>query len=137
MWREKRRADGSFREGDGEHFVVEGDEYDTAFFDKTPKFLHYSPRTLLLTSCEFDHADIYDDLEQITEQFEKLVDLVPPDGTVIAATDSPVVRAIVERAAATVEGYGFSESALWKVSDVTFDAQGTQMNVWNGGERRK
>jgi UDP-N-acetylmuramate: L-alanyl-gamma-D-glutamyl-meso-diaminopimelate ligase len=56
---------GSFRLGQGEHFVIEGDEYDTAFFDKTPKFLHYEAQSLLLTSCEFDHADIYDSLEQI------------------------------------------------------------------------
>ncbi len=130
-----RNLDGGFRLGAGDCFVVEGDEYDTAFFDKTPKFLHYAPRTLLLTSCEFDHADIYESLEQIQAQFEKLVGLVPGDGAVIAATDSPTVRAIIERAGAPVQGYGFSEEALWKVSDVTFDARGTQMNVWKGEER--
>ena len=67
-----RNFGSGFRLGAGEHFVIEGDEYDTAFFDKTPKFLHYAPRTLLVTSCEFDHADIYESLEQIQAQFDKL-----------------------------------------------------------------
>jgi UDP-N-acetylmuramate: L-alanyl-gamma-D-glutamyl-meso-diaminopimelate ligase len=71
---------GPFRDGAGPHFVVEGDEYDTAFFDKTPKFLHYHPRTLLLTSVEFDHADIYRDLEHVKEAFRGLVRGMPTDG---------------------------------------------------------
>ena len=65
--------DGSFREGAGDHFVVEGDEYDTAFFDKTPKFLHYHPQTLVVTSVEFDHADIYRDLNHVKSAFREVV----------------------------------------------------------------
>src|SRR5262249_3510477 len=72
--------DGSFREGSGDHFVVEGDEYDTAFFDKTPKFLHYHPRTLIVTSVEFDHADIYRDLEHVKDAFRALIRQLPRDG---------------------------------------------------------
>ncbi|MBW2714345.1 MAG: UDP-N-acetylmuramate dehydrogenase, partial [Deltaproteobacteria bacterium] len=73
---------GSFREGAGAHFVVEGDEYDTAFFDKTPKFIHYHPETLLLTSVEFDHADIYRDLNHVKESFRSLVEGMPQHGTI-------------------------------------------------------
>ena len=69
--------EGSFHEGQGVHFVVEGDEYDTAFFDKTPKFLHYGARTLLITSVEFDHADIYRDLDHVKEAFRSLVAKLP------------------------------------------------------------
>ena len=125
----------SYRLGSGDEFVIEGDEYDTAFFDKTPKFLHYAPKTLLLTSCEFDHADIYDSLEQIQQSFVDLVKLMPEDGRIVAATDNQAVRQIVEGARASVEGYGFQEEATWKVSDVTFDSEGTSFNVWSGGER--
>ena len=126
---------GSFRLGQGEHFVIEGDEYDTAFFDKTPKFLHYAAQNLLLTSCEFDHADIYESIEQIKVAFRELVEGVPAEGRIVAATDVPIVNEIVQGAAAAVEGYGFKSSALWRVSDVAFDADATQFTVWRGDER--
>jgi len=126
---------GSFRLGQGEHFVIEGDEYDTAFFDKTPKFLHYAAQNLLLTSCEFDHADIYESLEQIKAAFRELIAGVPAGGRIVAATDVPIVNEIVQGAAAAVEGYGFKASALWRVSDVAFDADATQFTVWRGDER--
>jgi len=126
----------SFRIGAGEHFVVEGDEYDTAFFDKTPKFLHYSPRTVLFTSCEFDHADIYASLDDVERAFRELVRAVPPDGHIVAATDVTAVQQIVsEEASAAVEGYGFQEEASWKMSDVVVDEEGTTLNVWQGGVR--
>lgn len=127
--------EGSFRLGAGEHFVIEGDEYDTAFFDKTPKFLHYGASSLLLTSCEFDHADIYESLEQIQSAFRKLAEVVPADGRIVAATDVETVSQIVQDVAAPVEGYGFKEPALWRVSDVAFDRNGTQFSVWHGNER--
>ncbi|MCP4007410.1 MAG: UDP-N-acetylmuramate:L-alanyl-gamma-D-glutamyl-meso-diaminopimelate ligase [bacterium] len=126
---------GSFRLGEGDHFVIEGDEYDTAFFDKTPKFLHYDARTVLLTSCEFDHADIYESLDQIQSAFRKLVAQLPADGCVIASTDSDTVRAIVAESPAKVDGYGFREGASWRVSDMTFDSSGTQFTLWYGEER--
>jgi UDP-N-acetylmuramate: L-alanyl-gamma-D-glutamyl-meso-diaminopimelate ligase len=124
-----------FRLGTGPHFVIEGDEYDTAFFDKTPKLLHYAPRTLLLTSCEFDHADIYDSLDQIEAAFALGVGMVPSDGVIVAASDSESVRRVISRSSAPVEGYGFRDPAVWKVSDVSFDAAGTQFNVWREDER--
>jgi UDP-N-acetylmuramate: L-alanyl-gamma-D-glutamyl-meso-diaminopimelate ligase len=126
---------GSTRLGEGEHFVIEGDEYDTAFFDKTPKFWHYDARTLLITSCEFDHADIYDSLEQVQSAFRTGIDAMPASGRIVAATDSPLVRALVEGTSASVEGYGFCEPALWRVSDVTFDDECTELTLWRGDDR--
>ncbi len=97
--------DGSFRDGAGPDFVVEGDEYDTAFFDKTPKFLHYHARTLVITSVEFDHADIYRDLGQVKDEFRKLVQSMPADGAVIAAVEEPNVADVVAGAPCRVIGY--------------------------------
>jgi UDP-N-acetylmuramate: L-alanyl-gamma-D-glutamyl-meso-diaminopimelate ligase len=126
---------GSFRLGCGEHFVIEGDEYDTAFFDKTPKFLHYDARSVLFTSCEFDHADIYASLEQIQAAFRALVSGVPAEGRVVAAADDPRVAEVVRDLRAPVETYGFRPEALWRASDVAFDASATQLTVWRGEER--
>jgi UDP-N-acetylmuramate: L-alanyl-gamma-D-glutamyl-meso-diaminopimelate ligase len=103
--------DGSFREGQGEHFVVEGDEYDTAFFDKTPKFLHYHPQSLVLTSVEFDHADIYRDLDHVKSAFRELVSGMPADGTVVAAAACEGVADVVRSAACRVLRYGVAASA--------------------------
>ena len=122
--------EGSFREGEGEHFVVEGDEYDTAFFDKTPKFLHYHPRTLIVTSVEFDHADIYRDLEHVKSAFRKLVAGMPPDGIVVAAWDHANVREVVAGAPCPIVRYGTDEEPLrlerdWLASSLAGDARGT------------
>jgi UDP-N-acetylmuramate: L-alanyl-gamma-D-glutamyl-meso-diaminopimelate ligase len=125
----------SFRLGEGEHFVIEGDEYDTAYFDKTPKFRHYAPRSLLLTSCEFDHADIYRSLEEVTAAFRSLVELVPEDGRIVAAIDEPNVRVALEAAEAPIDGYGFTEDARWRVTDVAFDEKRTGFTLWRDGER--
>jgi len=130
-----RNFDSSFRLGQGEHFVVEGDEYDTAFFDKTPKFLHYNARSVLLTSCEFDHADIYGSLDEIRAVFTQLIDSLPADARITACADYPAVAELVADASVPVETYGFTEKALWKASDVCFDATGTQFSVWRGDER--
>ena len=96
---------GSFREGEGPHFVVEGDEYDTAFFDKTPKFLHYHAQTLIVTSVEFDHADIYRDLDHVKSAFCEVVARMPADGTIVADVDHANVREVVSGAPCRVLGY--------------------------------
>jgi UDP-N-acetylmuramate: L-alanyl-gamma-D-glutamyl-meso-diaminopimelate ligase len=130
--------DGSFREGQGAHFVVEGDEYDTAFFDKTPKFLHYHPRTLLLTSVEFDHADIYRDLDHVKQAFRTLVAGMPADGTIVAATAQAGVRDVVAAAPCRVIGYAAqSEDARvdWQARALAPDATGTRFEIWRGGRR--
>ncbi|HEX5067410.1 MAG TPA: UDP-N-acetylmuramate:L-alanyl-gamma-D-glutamyl-meso-diaminopimelate ligase [Myxococcota bacterium] len=130
--------DGSFREGQGAHFVVEGDEYDTAFFDKTPKFLHYHPRTLLLTSVEFDHADIYRDLDHVKDAFRKLVSGMPADGTIVAATAHACVRDVVKGAPCRVIGYAADAPeapAAWQARALSPDAAGTRFELWRDGAR--
>ena len=102
---------GSFREGQGPHFVVEGDEYDTAFFDKTPKFLHYHPNTLILTSVEFDHADIYRDLDHVKSAFRTLVSSLAKDATIVAAVGHDGVRDVLSQAPCRVIGYAVERGA--------------------------
>jgi len=116
-----------FRLGKGPYFVVEGDEYDTAFFDKGPKFLHYSPWVVILTSIEFDHADIYRDLDHVRENFRKLIRLLPPDGRLIANRDDPVVLAESSEAGCPVASYGLQEGALWSARDVSVGPRETSL----------
>ncbi len=132
-----RDFEGSFREGQGEHFVVEGDEYDTAFFDKTPKFLHYGARTLVITSVEFDHADIYRDLEHVKQAFRSCVAQLPAGGTIVAAVDHPGVRDVIRDAPCPVVGYGASGDgpASWRAAEVAADAEGTGFEVVIDGRR--
>jgi UDP-N-acetylmuramate: L-alanyl-gamma-D-glutamyl-meso-diaminopimelate ligase len=96
----------SFHVGTGERFVVEGDEYNAAYFDRGPKFLHYSPQTLILTSVEYDHADLYESPEALVAAFEKLVAGLPEDGVLVAWGDSPSVREVAEKAPCRVIFYG-------------------------------
>jgi UDP-N-acetylmuramate: L-alanyl-gamma-D-glutamyl-meso-diaminopimelate ligase len=98
--------DRTARAGAGTHFVIEGDEYDTAFFDKSPKFLHYRANTAVLTSVEFDHADIYRDLDHVKESFRALVASLPEDGLLVARWDHPHVRDVCQEAPCEVQGYG-------------------------------
>jgi UDP-N-acetylmuramate: L-alanyl-gamma-D-glutamyl-meso-diaminopimelate ligase len=102
----------SYRLGKGRHFVIEGDEYDTAYFDKGPKFLHYRPRVVLLTSIEFDHADIYRDLDHVRESFRRLAAILPPDGLLVACADYPDVVAVAREARCPVIFYATGENAL-------------------------
>src|SRR5712692_3261931 len=87
-----RNFNRSYGLGGGEDFVIEGDEYETSFFDKGPKFLHYRPRSVILTSVEYDHAEMYPDLASVKEAFRKLVALVPGDGTLVCCADDPNAR---------------------------------------------
>jgi UDP-N-acetylmuramate: L-alanyl-gamma-D-glutamyl-meso-diaminopimelate ligase len=95
--------------GTGPAFVVEGDEYSTSYTDKGPKFLHYAPRTLILTSVEFDHADLYADLDAVKEAFRKGVAIVPPDGRIVAFADDPNVRDVLREARARVTHYSLED----------------------------
>jgi UDP-N-acetylmuramate: L-alanyl-gamma-D-glutamyl-meso-diaminopimelate ligase len=110
--------DCNFRVGKGAFFVVEGDEYDTAFFDKGPKFLHYSPHIAVITSIEFDHADIYADLEAVKKSFRKLIAIMPQDGCLVAHLDDPAVAELVVEAPCRVIGYGQHGRNDWCLSDV-------------------
>jgi len=129
--------EGSFREGAGEHFVVEGDEYDTAFFDKTPKLWHYRPRTLLVTSVEFDHADIYRDLEHVKSAFRTAVARMPAGGAIVAALDHANVRDVVAGAGCRVVGYGAESEGpgalRYRAGGVRADAGGTRFEVLRDG----
>lgn len=109
-----REFGGNFRLGRGPYFVVEGDEYDSAYFDKYPKFMHYRPHAAIVTSIEYDHADIYDSLEEIVVQFERFVSLIPPDGLLVACWDYETVRRVAARATCRVLRYGDHEQADWQ-----------------------
>ena len=123
-----------FRLGEGRHFVVEGDEYDTAYFDKVPKFLHYHPRSLIVTSLEFDHADIYEDVHAIEREFDKLMRLVPRSGRILACASAPRVMSRVGFAKATVESYSARPgvTADWSVANVETTPQGSAFTVFRG-----
>jgi UDP-N-acetylmuramate: L-alanyl-gamma-D-glutamyl-meso-diaminopimelate ligase len=99
-------------------FLLEGDEYDTAFFDKGPKFLHYFPDAAILTHVEFDHADIYRDLDAVKTAFKRLVNLIPRRGRVVAYDGSENVTECVARAFCPVERYGFAADSHWRIADL-------------------
>jgi len=114
-------------------FIVEGDEYDTAFFDKGPKFLHYFPDGLILTHVEFDHADIYADLDAVKTAFKRLVNLVPRRGLIVAFDGSDNVTECVSHALCRVERYGFSEDAKWRLKNLRHENGLTRWEVWHEG----
>jgi len=114
-------------------FIVEGDEYDTAFFDKGPKFLHYFPDGLILTHVEFDHADIYADLEAVKTAFKRLVNLVPRRGLIVAFDGSDNVSECVGRALCRVERYGFCETSDWRIRNLRHENGLTRWEVWRAG----
>lgn len=124
----------SFQLGNGRFFILEGDEYDTAFFDKGPKFLHYFPDALILTSVEFDHADIYKDLDAVETSFKRLVNLVPRRGRIIAFHPGDSVERCVARAFCPVERYGGTEQATWRISDLRFEGDRTKWPVLRNGK---
>lgn len=148
----------SFHLGAGKHFILEGDEYDTAFFDKGPKFLHYFPDVVILTSVEFDHADIYKDLDAVETAFKRLVNLIPRRGRIVAfdgvaggAAESPSLERCLARAFCPVERYGAGPHSKWRVTNLRLEptrtcwtvlhddkpwadlefALGGEYNVWN------
>ncbi|MGD9159519.1 MAG: Mur ligase family protein, partial [Desulfobacteraceae bacterium] len=119
----------SFKLGSGDYFVIEGDEYDTAFFDKGPKFLHYAPFVAILTSIEFDHADIYRDLDHVISSFRKLIEIMPPRGLVIANSDDQIVSEETKKAKCRLWTYGFNENAQWRAVDIKDEKEGTYVRI--------
>jgi UDP-N-acetylmuramate: L-alanyl-gamma-D-glutamyl-meso-diaminopimelate ligase len=115
---------GNYRMGDGRPFVVEGDEYDTAYFDKGPKFLHYRPEVVVLTSLEFDHADIYRDIAHYESAFARFVALMPERGHLAVAMSYPAAVVLAEDAACHVETYGLEAGEL-QARELTFDERGS------------
>jgi UDP-N-acetylmuramate: L-alanyl-gamma-D-glutamyl-meso-diaminopimelate ligase len=131
----------SFHLGEGKHFILEGDEYDTAFFDKGPKFLHYFPDSLILTSVEFDHADIYKDLDAVETAFKRLVNLIPRrgrivafDGATVEASESASLERSLSKAFCPVERYGGGPRANWRVANLRFEPLRTTWNVLHDGK---
>lgn len=123
----------SFRLGQGAErfFVVEGDEYDTAYFDKGPKFLHYKPEYLLCTSLEYDHADIYENVQQIVERFTQVMNLVPKHGHIVMHANSPYLKEAMLRANICARLQTYGEGGDWVASDVKEDANGLSFFVKN------
>lgn len=123
----------SFALGQGKHFILEGDEYDTAFFDKGPKFLHYFPDAVILTSVEFDHADIYKDLDAVETAFKRLVNLVPRRGRIVAYDAGASLKRCLARAFCPVERYGSNPLAAWRVTNLKLDTNRTTWSVLHDG----
>jgi len=126
-------GDRSYGLGGGEEFIIEGDEYDTAFFDKGPKFLHYHPDELILTSLEYDHADIYPDLASIELQFRRLVNLVPRGGRIVIWGESRELKEVTAKAFCPVETFGLTADCDWFAGDIVWHDSATQFRVAHRG----
>ncbi len=129
----------SFRVTDGEYFVIEGDEYDTAYFDKKPKFMHYLPEIAVVNNIEFDHADIYKDIHEIKFAFSRLMNLVPSNGRLICGIDSPIVREVLDemhgKLHTNIETFGTSDDAKWQARDIDFSGDVTKFTVFKEGKQ--
>jgi UDP-N-acetylmuramate: L-alanyl-gamma-D-glutamyl-meso-diaminopimelate ligase len=124
----------SYRLGQGRDFVIEGDEYDSAFFDKTAKFLKYLPDIAVINNVEFDHADIYADIDAVSLSFRRLVNLVPRKGLLLIGADSPRALALREHARSRVETFGTAGDTDWQAHDVRASAGSTVFKVRRRGD---
>jgi UDP-N-acetylmuramate: L-alanyl-gamma-D-glutamyl-meso-diaminopimelate ligase len=123
----------SYRVGAGRHFVIEGDEYDSAFFDKTAKFLKYLPDVAVVNNVEFDHADIYADLDAVRLAFRRLATLVPRNGLLLLGADSPDAAALQRVAVSPVETFGLGDGATWRALDVSHQDGLTHFGIHRDG----
>jgi len=123
----------SYRIGRGRDFVIEGDEYDSAFFDKTAKFLKYLPDIAVVNNVEFDHADIYADFDAVTLAFRRLVNLVPRKGLLLVGADSPGARALVDKAVSRVQTFGTGDDVEWQAHDLVPAGASTRFHVRRNG----
>lgn len=125
-----KNFDVSFARGSGQYFIIEGDEYDTAFFDKVPKFKHYFPKSAILTSVEFDHADIYKDLNDVLNAFKILMEKLPEDGNLIYHFEDQNIAGLLEWTACRNKvSYGFASGARFQITDLSYSPQGTTWTV--------
>ncbi|MFH1155225.1 MAG: UDP-N-acetylmuramate--L-alanine ligase [Pseudomonadota bacterium] len=120
--------DSNYRIGNGEYIVIEGDEYDTAFFDKGPKFMHYPPHIAVITSVEFDHADIYRDLDHVKSAFSRFAGSVPASSLIVACQDDPNVREIMGAAVSRVAWYG-QMAGGWSIRDLGIENKNTRVTL--------
>jgi len=123
----------SYRIGRGRDFVIEGDEYDSAFFDKTAKFLKYLPDIAVINNVEFDHADIYADFDAVTLAFRRLVNLVPRRGLLLVGADSPGARALLGKAVSRVQTFGTGDDVEWQAHDLEPVGASTRFKVRRAG----
>jgi UDP-N-acetylmuramate: L-alanyl-gamma-D-glutamyl-meso-diaminopimelate ligase len=123
----------NYQLGRGPYFVIEGDEYDTAFFDKGPKFLHYRPRMAVLTSIEFDHADIYPDIKAIQQAFSRFLAILPTEGLLVAQGADPRIQEIIHQAPCTVDTYGMERHWDWQLDELASLETGSRFNVYRRG----
>src|SRR5919106_5018154 len=127
----------SFRVTQSDYFIIEGDEYDTAYFDKGPKFMHYLPEIAIVNNIEFDHADIYKDLDAVKLAFRRLMNLVPGNGRLIAGWDSPHVRDVAasfgEKLFTQLETFGTCDDAKWQARDISYADGMTHFRVFREG----
>ena len=125
----------SFQLGQGKHFILEGDEYDTAFFDKGPKFLHYFPDAVILTSVEFDHADIYKDLDAVETAFKRLVNLVPRRGRIVALRHRRERRTLSRQGVLSGRALRISSpGATWQITNLRLEPTRTSWSVLRNGK---
>ena len=129
----------SFRVTESEYFIIEGDEYDTAYFDKGPKFMHYLPEIAIVNNIEFDHADIYHDLDAVKLAFRRLMNLVPANGRLIAGWDSPAVREVVNsfgtKLFTQLETFGVSAEAKWQIRNIDYAGEMSHFEVFCDGQK--
>jgi UDP-N-acetylmuramate: L-alanyl-gamma-D-glutamyl-meso-diaminopimelate ligase len=123
----------SYRLASGRHFVIEGDEYDCAFFDKRPKFVHYLPDVAIVGNVEFDHADIYPDLAAVQLAFVRLLNVIPRRGLLVAGTESPALVEVLPKARCRVDTFGLHEGADWRAVDVRAEGQGSRFRLLRRG----
>ncbi|MBA2527506.1 MAG: UDP-N-acetylmuramate:L-alanyl-gamma-D-glutamyl-meso-diaminopimelate ligase [Pyrinomonadaceae bacterium] len=129
----------SFRVTDSQYFIIEGDEYDTAYFDKGPKFMHYLPEIGIVNNIEFDHADIYPDLAAVKLAFRRFMNLIPADGRLIAGWDSTAVREVVtsmgSRLFTQLETFGTSDDAKWQIRNTNYAGDRSSFAVFREGKK--
>src|SRR5688572_28983244 len=126
----------SYRLTDSKYFVIEADEYDTAYFDKGPKMWHYLPDVAIVNNIEFDHADIYRDEQAYKFAFERFINLIPQNGTLVAGWDSPIVRELAAKSFAPIESFDINNSsgARWTAQNVQFSGTGTKFTAMHNGK---
>ena len=145
-----RNFDASFRAAESDYFIIEGDEYDTAYFDKGPKFMHYLPEMAIVTNIEYDHADIYPSLEAVKLAFRRFMNTVPGDGRLVAGWDSPHVRALVaelgDKLFTRLETFGSGTGvspvdhgqdahATWQARDIVYSGEMMGFSVFREGRK--
>lgn len=127
----------SFRVTDGDFFVIEGDEYETSFFDKGPKFMHYVPEITILNNVEFDHADMYPDVAAIKLAFQRLIHIIPRSGRLVAGYDSPIVRELSPRALCPIDSFGLEPGDTlleWTARDIRYTDAGMTFTILHRNE---